>query len=61
MRPGRAQDLPQIVELWRHEVQVGRQDAAPNVDRARGMLARLNWETSSRVVERDGEIDGSAW
>lgn len=60
MRPGRAQDLPQIVELWRHEVQVGRQDAAPNVERARGMLARLNWETSSRVIERDGEIDGSA-
>ncbi|HEV2413603.1 MAG TPA: GNAT family N-acetyltransferase [Candidatus Dormibacteraeota bacterium] len=60
MRPGRIEDLPQIVELWRHEVEVGRQDAAPNVERAQVMLGRLNWETSSRVVERDREIDGSA-
>lgn len=49
-----------MVDLWRHEAEVGRLDAAPNLERARGLLARLNWETSSRVVERDGEIEASA-
>ena len=59
MRPGRIEDLPQIVELWCHEAEVGRQDAAPNTERMRLLLGRLNWETSSRVVERNGQLEGS--
>ena len=30
MRPGRPEDLASIVELFRHEVEIGRQDAAPS-------------------------------
>ena len=60
MRSGRVEDLPQIVELWRHEVEVGRQDAAPRAERTRTRLALFDWETRSRVIENDGVVDGSA-
>ena len=60
MRPGRLEDIPQIVQLRRHEVEVGRLDAAFGEERMRLMLARLDWETRSRVVERDGQMVGSA-
>ena len=48
-----------IVELARHEVAIGRQDAAPDEERLRRMLARFDWETRSRAVERDGRLEGS--
>jgi len=59
MRPGRAEDLPQLFELWRREVAEGRQDMVPNEIRLRRMLARFDWEAKSRVVDHDGRLSGS--
>jgi len=55
MRPGRSEDLPALVDLWRREVAEGRQDMALSQDRLRRMLARFDWGARSRVVD-----DGSA-
>jgi hypothetical protein len=30
MRPGRAEDLAPLMELWREEVRLGRQDIVPD-------------------------------
>jgi ribosomal protein S18 acetylase RimI-like enzyme len=59
MRPGRPEDVAGIVELSRHEVAIGRQDATPDEERMRRMLARFDWETRSRVIERGGRLEGS--
>src|SRR5947208_1885334 len=59
MRPGRAEDMAQLIELWRREVTEGRQDIVPNEVRMRRMLGRFDWEARSRVVEQDGRIAGS--
>src|SRR5437764_5314334 len=59
IRPGRAQDLPQLLELWRREVTEGRQDMIPNETRLSRMLGRFDWEAKSRVLEHDGGIIGS--
>src|SRR5256885_8734802 len=59
IRPGRAQDLPQLFELWRREVTEGRQDMIPNEARLSRMLGRFDWEAKSRVLEHDGGIIGS--
>ena len=59
MRPGRLEDLGQIVELFRHEVEVGRQDAAPSESRTRARLARFDWAGKSRVIERNGQVEGA--
>ena len=59
IRPGRAQDLPQLFELWRREVTEGRQDMIPNETRLNRMLGRFDWEAKSRVLEHDGGIIGS--
>jgi ribosomal protein S18 acetylase RimI-like enzyme len=59
MRPGKPEDLGQIVELFRHEVVVGRQDAAPSESRTRARLARFDWAGKSRVIESDGQLEGA--
>jgi len=59
MRPGRAVDLPALIELWRAEVAAGRQDTLPNEERLRRLLARYDWEAQTRVVEVGGRIAGS--
>jgi len=51
MRPGRAADLPAVVELWRSEVRAGRRDSAPPETQVQGMLAQFDWGARSRVVE----------
>ena len=38
---------------------MGRQDAAPSEERMRIRLANFEWDTKSRVIERDGHIDGA--
>jgi ribosomal protein S18 acetylase RimI-like enzyme len=53
MRPGRAADLPALVELWRSEVRAGRRDSAPLEPHVQGMLAQFDWGARSRV-EEDG-------
>ncbi|HEV2476220.1 MAG TPA: GNAT family N-acetyltransferase [Candidatus Dormibacteraeota bacterium] len=59
MRPGTLEDLGQIVELFRHEVEVGRQDSAPSESRTRARLARFDWSGKSRVIERNGHLEGA--
>lgn len=54
MRPGREQDLPRLIELWRRDSRAGRQDVLPGEARLRGMLQRFDWDARSRVVE-DGD------
>ena len=44
MRPGRAEDLAPLMELWREEVRLGRQDIVPDEARMRRMLSRFDWE-----------------
>lgn len=59
MRPGRPEDLGAIAELFRHEVEVGRQDSAPSEARSRARLARFDWSGKSRVIEVDGTVEGA--
>jgi ribosomal protein S18 acetylase RimI-like enzyme len=59
MRPGRPEDLGPIVEVFRHEVEVGRQDSAPSESRSRARLARFDWSGKSRVIERNGQLVGA--
>lgn len=53
------EDLPQLMELWRAEVALGRQDIVVPEDRLRRMLGRFDWDVGSRVVERSGRLVGS--
>ncbi|MGH7764906.1 MAG: GNAT family N-acetyltransferase [Candidatus Dormibacteraceae bacterium] len=60
MRPGRATDLPQLIDLWLQNMRDGRQDAVPDEPGLARALATFDWEAKSRVVEdRDGRITGS--
>jgi len=59
LRPAREEDFPQLLDLWRAEVARGRQDIVPSEARLRRMLGRFDWDTKSRVVERNGRIAGS--
>ncbi len=60
MRPGRKEDLPRLIDLWRREVKAGRQDVAPNEARIGRMLSKFDWEAKSRIVENgDQRIAGS--
>src|ERR1700758_1993625 len=59
MRAGRPEDLAPIVELFRHEVEIGRQDAAPSESRTRARLAHFDWSGKSRVIERNGRLEGA--
>lgn len=54
MRPGRADDLTPLSELWHDEVRAGRQDMVPDEARMRRMLSRFDWEARSRMVDDGG-------
>src|SRR4029077_7976595 len=55
MRPGRAADLPALVDLWRQEVNAGGRDSVPPEADLRRLLAHFDWEARSRVVEEDAQ------
>ena len=59
MRPGRAEDLAPLMELWREEVRLGRQDIVPDEARMRRMLSRFDWEARSRMVDDGGRLAGA--
>ncbi len=60
MRPGRSDDLPAVLELWRAEGRAGRRDCVPGDVRLRRSLAGFDWEARSRVLEgRGGELQGA--
>ena len=50
MRPGRAEDLPAIVELWRADVAAGRRDSMPRRAHVDLLADRFDWPARSRVV-----------
>jgi ribosomal protein S18 acetylase RimI-like enzyme len=51
LRPGRAADLPALVDLWRSEVRARRRDSAPLEPHVQGVLTQFDWGALSRVVE----------
>jgi ribosomal protein S18 acetylase RimI-like enzyme len=62
MRPGRADDLSGVLDLWRADMRDGKRDCVPSDDHMRGVLAGFDWEASSRVVEAPaGGIDGAVF
>jgi ribosomal protein S18 acetylase RimI-like enzyme len=55
MRPGRASDLPALLELWQSEVRAGRRDSIPAEPQAEGLFAQFDWGARSRVVDDGAE------
>ena len=56
VRPGRFDDLPRLIELWRKDARAGRQDAVPGEARLRLLLQGFDWEARCRVLEDAGSI-----
>jgi ribosomal protein S18 acetylase RimI-like enzyme len=59
MRPGRAADLPGVLELWRNDVRTGSGDNVPGDEHIRRLTAAFQWDGQSRVVDRDGGLEGA--
>jgi ribosomal protein S18 acetylase RimI-like enzyme len=60
VRPGRPDDLPGVVELWRDEVRAGRRDCVPGDAHLHRVMAGFDWAARSRIVEgADGSLDGA--
>lgn len=59
MRPGRKEDLPGVLELWRAEVRAGRLDCVPGEVRLRQMLTGFDWDARSRMIEGPTGLDGA--
>ena len=59
MRPGRAADLPAVLDLWRSDLRAGRRDSLPRRSQLDGLATRFDWAARSRVVEDgDGRLSG---
>ncbi len=56
MRPGHPEDLSAYLEFARRSVAAGELDALPTGAWLENLLSRLDWETRSRVIERDGRL-----
>ncbi|MHB8587770.1 MAG: hypothetical protein ACYDA0_02830 [Candidatus Dormibacteraceae bacterium] len=59
MRPGRASDLPALVELWRSEVRSWHRDSVPREPAVEGLLANFDWAARSRVEEGPAGLAGA--
>jgi ribosomal protein S18 acetylase RimI-like enzyme len=60
VRPGRPDDLPALLELWRADVRTGGRDCVPGDIHLRRMLTGFDWEARSRmVVSSSGELQGA--
>jgi ribosomal protein S18 acetylase RimI-like enzyme len=59
MRPGRAEDLPAVLDLLRAEVRVGRQDCVPGEAHLQRLLQGFDWGARSRVVDGAHGLEGS--
>jgi ribosomal protein S18 acetylase RimI-like enzyme len=51
VRPGRPEDLPGLIELWREDVSVGRRDCVPGDVQLRKIMAGFDWESRSRIAD----------
>jgi ribosomal protein S18 acetylase RimI-like enzyme len=59
VRPGRAGDLPAVVDLLLAEVRAGRQDCVPGEARLERVLDGFDWEARSRMIERGHGLEGA--
>jgi ribosomal protein S18 acetylase RimI-like enzyme len=60
MRPGRPEDLPGVLDLWRVDVRLGRRDCVPGEDQVRRVLADFDWDARARIVESPaGALDAA--
>jgi ribosomal protein S18 acetylase RimI-like enzyme len=59
MRPGRAADLPALLQLMRAEVRAGRQDCVPGEAHLQRTLGGFDWAARSRMVEGDRGLSGA--
>ncbi len=60
MRTGRPSDLPRLIELWHGDVRDGKRDCVPGDLLLRRVVAGLDWESRSRIVEGPGgKVDGA--
>jgi mycothiol synthase len=60
MRPGRPADLQPLMALWAADVREGRRDSMPRESHLRALLAKMDWEARSRVVEGDDGLAAAA-
>jgi ribosomal protein S18 acetylase RimI-like enzyme len=54
MRPGRPEDLVEFIEFARRSAEAGELDAVPTGAWLENLVASLDWEMRSRVIERGG-------
>lgn len=59
MRPGRAEDLPAVLELIRRDVRVGRIDSTPGKSLLQRILSGFDWGARSRMVEGQIGLEGA--
>ena len=59
MRPGRAEDLPAVLELWHAEVRAGRQDCVPGESHLGRLLAGFDWAARSRMIDGRRGLEGA--
>jgi ribosomal protein S18 acetylase RimI-like enzyme len=60
VRPGRSDDLPAVLQLWRAEVRTGGRDCVPGDIHLSRMLAGFDWDARSRILESpSGELLGA--
>jgi ribosomal protein S18 acetylase RimI-like enzyme len=51
VRPGRQEDLPGLIELWREDVSAGLRDCVPGDVQLRKIMAGFDWESRSRIAD----------
>jgi GNAT superfamily N-acetyltransferase len=59
MRPGRADDLPAVLDLWHAEVRAGRQDCVPGVTHMERLLAGFDWGARSRMINGPNGLEAA--
>jgi ribosomal protein S18 acetylase RimI-like enzyme len=59
VRPGRAEDLPAVLELWHAEVRAGRQDCVPGESHLGRLLAGFDWGARSRMIDGGRGLEGA--
>jgi ribosomal protein S18 acetylase RimI-like enzyme len=59
VRPGRADDLPAVLELLHAEVRAGRLDCVPAEGHLQRLLAGFDWSARSRMVEGERGLEAA--
>lgn len=62
IRPGRAADLPAVLELWKADVRDRRRDSVPGGASLLALGSRFDWDAKSRViVDPTGRLMGAVF